>query len=92
MVEFRVMIIEYKKEGIADPDFKVMKQKVKDLKEVLLGGPLVIFDDQITVETNKEKGYIVVIINEVPDAYIRKVFKRLKTINPYNIRISWYGK
>ena len=89
MVNFRVLIIEYVPNTQCVGDMKLMINKAKTLKQDLVNGPLVIFGDQIDIEKNYKKEYVVVEINNIPDDYIKKVFKRCKKIGPYSIRTSW---
>ena len=88
MLEFRTLIIDYFPDT-TEADFESMRKKAKNLKKSLVNGPLVIFDDQITIEPNYQKGYYLVIIDKIPDRYIKKVIKKCKEIEPYSVRICW---
>ena len=89
MVNFRVLIIEYVPNTKCVGDMELMINKAKTLKQDLVNGPLLITGEQIDIEKNYKKEYVVVEVNDIPDAYIRKVFKRCKKIEPYSIRTSW---
>ena len=92
MVEFRVLIIDYlpgTKE--LEEDFETMKNKAEDLKRGLLNDrDLVVFKDQIEIEVNYKKGYVVVTIDSISDKNIKKVHKICKKIHPYSIRTACY--
>ena len=91
MIGFRVMIIDYLSDGSLDSDFDLMKHKAKILKKSLVDGPLVIFDNQINIEPNLVRGYYIVTIDEIPNSYMKKVFKKCKEIKPYKIEMTWYN-
>ena len=89
MVKFNVLIIEYYPGGGCRGDMESMINKAKTLRQDLVNGPLLITKEQISIEKNYKKEYVTVEIDGIPDAYIRKVFKRCKMIKPYSIRTNW---
>ena len=90
MIEFRVLIIDYLPTKELKADMETMLKKANALKASLITGPLVIFDSQITIEPNYRKGFVVVIIDEIPEEYLKKVYKKCKKIEPYSIKTNSY--
>lgn len=90
MIEFRVLIIDYLPTDEIRGDMETMMKKAHALKASLIKGPLVIFDDQITIEPNYGKEYVVVVIDKIPEEYLKKVYKKCKKIKPYSIKTNSY--
>ena len=90
MMEFRVLIIDYLPTDEIRGDMETMLKKANALKASLINGPLVIFDDQITIEPNHRKEYVVVIIDKIPEEYLKKVYKKCKKIKPYSVKMNAY--
>ena len=91
MIEFRVMFIDYLPDH-SEEDMDTMKKKAKTLKRSLTSGPMVIFNNQVMIEPNFEKKYYVVLIQNIPMRYVKKVFKECKKSGAYSIRASWTRK
>lgn len=95
MLEFKVLIIDYlpnEESFELIRDMKSMKHKAKTLKNNLVNGPLVIFDDQVIIEPDLRREFVVVEIQNIPDNYLKKVHKLCKKIEPYSIRTTWKEK
>ena len=89
MINFRVLFIDYIPDSCAEEDMKTMKRKAFALKESLTNGPLVIFNDQVIVEKNSHSKYYTVIIDNIPDGYVKKVLKICKKAKPACIKINY---
>lgn len=85
MIEFRIMIIDYKKDSY-ERDEDSMQQKAENIREELKTG----FDIDPFVNYKKGcDGPYVTIEFESLDKDIKKVFKLIKKNKPYSIQIEW---